>query len=104
MAADSQRRPLWPTGAWPVATSINLCAGWNLIGYPSITARSPATALSSIAGKYNLVYGYDAADTADPWKKYDPVFPVGNDLTSMQPWRGYWIRMTQPGTLTIPGR
>ena len=95
---------LTSAGAWPVATSINLCAGWNLIGYPSITARSPATALSSIAGKYNLVYGYDAADTADPWEKYDPVFPAGNDLTSMQPWRGYWIRMTQPGTLTIPGR
>ena len=92
------------TGVWPVSTAINLCTGWNLIGYPSVTAKPPATALSSIAGKYSLVYGYNAADTADPWKKYDPAFPVGNDLTSMQPGWGYWIRMTQNATLTIPGR
>ena len=92
------------TGIWPIATSINLCTGWNLIGYPSVTAKPPATALSSIAGKYSLVYGYNAADTVDPWKKYDPAFPVGNDLASMQPGWGYWIRMTQNATLTIPGR
>lgn len=92
------------TGTWPIATAISLCPGWNLIGYPSLTARPPATALASIAGKYNLVYGYDAADTADPWKKYDPVFPAGNDLTFMQPGWGYWIRMTEAATLTVPGR
>jgi hypothetical protein len=93
------------TGAWPLSTAINLCTGWNLIGYPSATPRSPSTALSGISGKYDLVYAYDAFDTADPWKSYSPSAPPdANDLTTMRPWLGYWIRMTSAATLTVPGR
>jgi hypothetical protein len=96
---------LTAVGAWPATTSVSLCTGWNLIGYPSATPRSVSSALSGISGKYDLVYAYEATDTADPWKVYNPSLPpYANDLTTMQPWLGYWIRMTEPGMLTIPGR
>lgn len=92
-------------GAWPQIIGIPLCPGWNLIGYPKQTPVAIATALAGIAGKYNLVYAYDAADTADPWKKYDSnAPPFTNDLTHMQAWFGYWIRMTQAATLIVTNR
>ena len=60
-------------------------------------------ALAGIAGKYDLVYAYDAADAADPWKKYDPAAPAfANDLAQMGPGKGYWLRATQAVTLTLP--
>jgi hypothetical protein len=92
------------TGTHPISTAIDLCTGWNLIGYASVDARPVTEVLAPIDGQYDLVYGYDGSDTEDPWKTYNPDAPVGNDLTTMRPWYGYWIHMTDPATLTIPGR
>lgn len=93
------------TGTHPLTTQITLCPGWNLIGYPSITKQAVATALASIAGKFTLVYQYKAADTADPWKSYNPAAPPqANDLTEMEAGYGYWIKMSSAATLTIQGR
>ena len=59
-------------------------------------------ALAGIAGKYDLVYTYDAADAADPWQKFDPNAPAFvNDLTLMGPGKGYWVRATQAATLVV---
>lgn len=92
-------------GAWPQTIGIPLCPGWNLIGYPKQTPVAIATALAGITGKFNLVYAYDASDPTDPWKKYDPnAPPFTNDLTHMQAWFGYWIRMTQAATLIVTNR
>jgi hypothetical protein len=89
-------------GARPGATSIPLCAGWNLIGYPSAAPVMLPGALASIAGQYDLVYAYDAADAADPWKKYAPAAPwFTNDLAELGPGKGYWIRMTETGTMVV---
>jgi hypothetical protein len=95
---------LTAVGLRPLTTDITLCVGWNLIGYPAPLERAVQDVLAPISGKYNLVYGYDAADTGDPWKVYDPVFPVGNTLETMQPGWGYWIHMTQSATLTVHSR
>jgi hypothetical protein len=92
------------TGTHPISTVISLCTGWNLIGYASVNAKPVTEVLAPISGQYDLVYGFDGADTADPWKKYNPSVPVGNDLEDLTPGYGYWIRMTAPATLTIPGR
>jgi hypothetical protein len=96
-------------GTRPTSTTIPLCTGgtspsgdWNLIGYPSAAAVALPDALAGIAGKYNLVYAYDAADTADPWKKFDPnAPPFVNDLTELGAGKGYWIRVTEATTLII---
>jgi hypothetical protein len=92
------------SGVRLLTTAIPLCAGWNLIGYPSGVGKSVTEVLAGIDGQYDLVYAYDASDTGDPWEKYDPNAPVGNDLKTMRPWLGYWIRMTEPATLTIHSR
>ena len=89
-------------GAASPSTAIPLCAGWNLVGYPARTAVPLPNALQGIAGKYSKVYTYDAADVQDPWKRYDPATPsAANDLTALQPGRGYWIEMLEPATLTV---
>lgn len=80
-------------------------AGWNLVGYPSQTPRPVTDALSSLAGSYNLVYGYDAFDQTDPWKMYDPSAPpAANDLTELTSGSGYWIRTTQAGSWSLDGQ
>jgi len=86
-------------GTVPESTDINLKTGWNLIGYNSLDNQPIAEALSSISGNYTIVWAYDASDTADHWKKYDPGAPFGNDLTDMEPVKGYWIMMTSADIL-----
>ncbi len=84
------------TGTNPSPQAMALCTGWNLVSYPRLQTQPIATALASIAGRYNLVYAYDASDMNDPWKKYDPdAPPYANDLTEMRAGRGYWIRANQ---------
>jgi len=93
------------SGTYPLETSITLCPGWNLVGYPSMSVQPVATALASIDGKYTLVRQYLASDLSDPWKSYSTSVPPDfNDLKNMMPGYGYWIFMTQEATLTIGGR
>jgi hypothetical protein len=92
------------SGSLPFSTSMDLCTGWNLIGYASWTERPITEVLAGIDGKYSLVFAYDASDSSDPWKKYDPnAPPPTNDLDNMKPWSGYWINMTESTTLIISG-
>ena len=90
------------TGTAPVQVDISLCAGQNLISYPSVGAAALPDALAGIAGKYSKVYAFDSADASDPWKIFDPQAPAFvNDLTALGPTRGYWIDMKTPATLTV---
>ncbi len=89
-------------GTLPASTTIDLCVGWNLIGFPAGEARHPYTALSSIAGKWERIFGFDKFDEKDPWEVFDPVVPDwANDLRVMQPGRGYWLLVTEATTLEI---
>jgi hypothetical protein len=90
------------TGTVPGNINVSLCAGANLIGYPSIAPVPLPDALVSIAGKYQKVYAYDPADDADPWKAFDPSAPpFANDLGTLGPGRGYWVQMTEPANLGL---
>ncbi len=94
--------PLAVSGTEPAETSIQLCQGWNLIGYPLSQPRPVLAALSSIAGRFQRVYGWDPADPADPWEVFDVAVPAwANDLERMLPGRGYWIYATEDTTLTL---
>ena len=102
-----------PSGA------IVLNPGWNLVGYwpdvgkhdcPNVPAvdlpedacfekiDSIKTVIHSIDGKYTTVSSFDKdyAHTFDP----DPAMADFNDLHYMAPGYGYWIKMTETGTLT----
>jgi hypothetical protein len=101
------------------SATLDLSTGWNLVGYwldvgkydsdtePDVDlpegasftqVDSISTVLSSIDGKYTTVSSFDKdyAHTFDP----DPAMADFNDLHYMAPGYGYWIKMTEPGTLS----
>jgi len=88
-------------GTMPEPTDIELWGGWNLIGYNSLNPQTITDALSSINGNYSIIWAYNASDSTDHWKKYDPNAPFGNDLANMEPGKGYWIMMTTDDILEI---
>ncbi|MFQ5879392.1 MAG: TolB family protein, partial [Dehalococcoidia bacterium] len=90
-------------GAAPASTDIALYGGrWNLIGYPSQQARPVDEVLAGIA--YESACTYEAQDVADPWKCNDPDAPaLLNDLTEMEPGKGYLIFPKENATLTVEG-
>ncbi|MCD4811277.1 hypothetical protein K8R14_01565 [bacterium] len=89
------------SGTVPESTDIVLKTSWNLVGFNSLDNKPIAEALSSINGNYSIVWAYDASDTADHWKKYDPGVPFGNDMTDMESRKGYWIMMTSDDIIEI---
>jgi len=88
----------------PIGITIDLYTGWNLISLPLMPGEnSIASVLSLINGNYSIIWEYNASNTSDHWKKYDPSVPFGNDLINMEPGKGYWILMTSDDTLPISG-
>ena len=89
-------------GTLPATTDIALCQGWNHIGFPADQPRAPTAVFSSIAGKWQRLFGHDAFDTADPFEFFDPAVPAwANDLELMRPGYGYWLLASEATTLTI---
>ncbi len=79
------------TGSAQASTVVSLKAGWNLVGYPSNTQRTVATALAGVP--YDLVEGFDGAAT------YKTVALTGASL--MAPGKAYWIRVTADAEWTV---
>jgi subtilisin-like proprotein convertase family protein len=75
--------------------AIELDAGWNLVSYLPRSPLAVADALQSIDGLYTVVLGYDQGALS----YYPDIDPSFNTLQEMEPLFGYWIRMTQEGTL-----
>jgi uncharacterized protein YegL len=81
-------------------TEIQLYPGWNLIGYPSLSARGVDSVLSEISGNFSLVMEFSAETGV--WRTYLPVMPGMSDLTVIRPGMGYAVNMMKSDTLTIP--
>lgn len=80
------------SGSVPGApVTIDLSPGWNLVGYPSMTDRTVADALSSVP--YERVEGYDPAT---PY-----YLKVLSDSDWMSTGNAYWIYLSAGGTWTI---
>ncbi|MCG2738731.1 MAG: proprotein convertase P-domain-containing protein, partial [Syntrophaceae bacterium] len=77
---------------------IELDAVWNLVSYLPCQPLAVADALQSIEGQYTAVLGYDQGALS----YYPDIDPSFNTLHEMEPLFGYWIRMTQGGTLQYP--
>ncbi len=80
-------------GKVPTNIQIQLKAGWNLVGYPSLTERTRDDALSSIAGMYNKVCFYNTTT-----EKEETIGP--DDI--MAPGYGYWIHATSDCVWEVP--
>jgi hypothetical protein len=72
------------SGALSGSTSINLLAGWNFVGYPTLdNTKTIADALATIT--YDSVEGYNGTD---PYRLQ--VLP---STYVMQPGEGYWVKV-----------
>jgi len=99
---------------------ITLHTGWNLISFsvnncyydtPSppivpmlddvnyVPVASIGVVFSSIEGKYERVRSFDE-DGGHTW---DPALPMFSDMHYVACGYGYWIKMTEPGVLTLEG-
>ena len=64
--------------------TIHLLAILAMMG--SVMAADISDILTPVQGQYEIVWAYNASDTADPWKKYVPGAPAwANDLEQMVP-------------------
>jgi hypothetical protein len=79
---------------------IVLKKGWNLAGYNLFKAQDRSTAMLSIAGKYSSVCTYDALNGI--WLIYIVnAPPFLNNMTTMEPCKGYWIYAEQDCLWTL---
>ena len=89
-------------GSVPPSSTISLydnAGGWNLVGYPS---GSNGALPAVISANTSMVYAYHAAETSDVWKLFDRNGPgFANDLTSMAPGWGYWVKVSADENWTI---
>jgi len=91
----------WPTPPMELPSSYDVVMGWNLIGFLSIEEMPDYAVegevevgyLANIAGTYPVLWSYDAFAGA--------YSNVKNDL--MEVGHGFWIWMTEPGTIVPPG-
>jgi uncharacterized repeat protein (TIGR01451 family) len=70
----------------------DLVEGWNAIGVTKVQPIAASVYLAAVADDYHIVYGYDAATDL-----YFQVGTPGHEF--MQPGLGYWIAMTDEGTV-----
>ncbi len=76
------------------AVDIPLCDPWTLFSFNVTPANpSPASVLSSIAGQYQIVFTSTCAYGPLSWDASRPF----NDLTSMDPFHGFWLKTTGAG-------
>lgn len=87
-----------------VIALIPLYAGWNMISLPILKKdNSPQSVTSLLTGR-KVAYYYDAIDTSDHWKSYDSTTPPFTwDLKSMNPNKGYWLRVDSNQVLSVVG-
>jgi hypothetical protein len=84
----------------PSNTPIQLCGGYNLVGYLPNGALSVPNALFSLGSGVQTVLGFDPFLGA---LSYYPDLPPGlNSLQQLEPRRGYWIRLSSPTELVYP--
>jgi hypothetical protein len=89
---------LYVSESEPTVKSISLSAGWNLVGYNSLSSMSTTEAMNSVDGNWNSVWSYEKGN----WKRYDLTGPdFLNDLTTMESGKGYWIDMKSSDTWSL---
>jgi hypothetical protein len=108
--------PVQGEGVYALMSSIDLSLqtpdggpGWDVFTFPIQGKPQPvAEALQSIEGFYTTVYGYDPTRD-EPWQVYDvdapPWFNTDpkRGLQELEFGHKYWIRITQPVTLSLRG-
>jgi parallel beta-helix repeat protein len=97
--------PVFGELAIPMSSNIDLKAGWNFVGYPSMTTRiagnGTGEAFEFISSYVDMVQHYDAFDPSNPWKAWDPGIYSQDDLIEVKPGNGLWIHVTGDCTWNV---
>ena len=90
MSADETLAVLGNELPDPPATppTYDVVVGWNLIGFKSTTTRIADSYLAAIDGQYTMIYGFA-----------DGVYFVVQETDELNPGKGYWIAITEAGTI-----
>jgi C1A family cysteine protease len=87
----------------PDSFSLSLPSGWSLVSLPIIPDNTqPERVLMTATGSYDLVHAYEAQ--AQTWRTYDPARPAQATLTQIDERTAFWMRATEPVTLTVYGQ
>ncbi|HIJ86606.1 MAG TPA: hypothetical protein HPP97_02855 [Desulfuromonadales bacterium] len=84
-------------GAGQSDKPLALAAGWNLVGYDAVYSQPVHHAISSITTLIESIWGWSSGQ----WLSYVPNRQI-NSLTTLEPGMGYWIKMKQSATWTLP--
>ncbi len=78
--------------------SIELTAGWNLVGFQSSEILTTSHAIESILSNVISIWAYKG----NKWYVYDTESPAFSDLNTMLPGYGYWINVKQNCAWVLP--
>jgi ubiquitin len=84
-------------GTVPAGASINVKAGWNLVGYPRSSGENTANELTSLGD--TVVQIKNLVDAYDPSLPNEQSFL--NFLSTMAPGLGYWLNVDADGTWEV---
>ena len=73
----------------------------NFVVIAAPLAVTVTDGLSTIAGKYSIVWAFDAA--TQEWKLYDTAPGAVSTLTSLTKGQGYWMQVTEDCTIVYGG-
>jgi hypothetical protein len=76
--------------------SFHLYPGWNMVSFYCLGMFADRdSVLTSVSDSYDSIFMYDAFDTIDPWKSYNPSLPswTVQQLSNIDRVSGYWIYM-----------
>jgi hypothetical protein len=60
----------------PINCDFNMTSGWNYVSFHCLASSVPRDeALLRINSSYDKIFSYNAFDTTDPWKSYNPDLP-----------------------------
>ncbi len=84
---------------WPASGSIQLEAGWNLVGLNDSAPRDVDGLLASTGSCVESIWGWDGAT----WHTWQRALRQLSDLTTLEPGHGYWVEASGPCDLSVSG-
>ena len=88
------------TGIGLLPPQRELPAGWNLVGNPDDDFVGAMDALASVHGQWAIVISPGGVEDQAAWVYTAVGDPFGMYQEILEPYRGYWVYMTEAGTLT----
>jgi len=72
---------------------VDLCEGWNLVGFPYEEAVAVEEAIAGCGDQVRMLYAFDLNNPGEPWLKHRPG-AAGNTFDTLEPGSAYWVYST----------